>query len=170
MKRMVQLLLSLSFLKADAHQTRWDILMKIESWPSTWEAEFKDAVFPGWVELDRSLLQQSGSEILAGSGFQMSLTFNNEHFDETDDLASGLPALFFMNGSLEAIDFLTRLDPVSYDEYAFLQFHPDGTLSYSPDGVGEYEGGYQITARVPEASTASFVLIFTLLISTQRKR
>ena len=153
----------------------WDISLQIESAPNDWADRFQGKVFPGVIEVDSSRITGAADETLRFDGsnpaFSLALTFNDETYTAYDDPAFGLPALYFSAGELKDLDYAVYLSDPAYGEGSFFQLYPDGLMSYSPDGVGEYEGNYRITSSsVPEPSVAALLLPLILTSITRRNR
>jgi len=134
-----------------------------------------DRVFPGIIEVDSSRLQRVGAERLgfdeSDPSFSLSFTFDDQQYSAFDDPAAGLPLLYFNDGELVALDFAVYLDSPPYVEGSFFQLHADGLMTYSPNGVGEFEGSYRISAfAVPEVSSTLLMALAVIFTLTNRKR
>lgn len=171
----IPLILSCLNLSAEAHTLMWKISLEVESAPDAWSQQLLWQIFPGSVEVESSLIQGAPDEQLAFDAdhpnFTIMLDFDDQSYSALSDPAAGYPLLYFVDGELQAMDYLVYLDTQDYAPNSFFHLQPDGRMSYSPNGVGEFEGNYRISpVSVPETSTISFLGVGALIILTYRKR
>ncbi len=160
---------------AAAQTLIWEIALSIETAPNDGKSRFMNQLFPGLVEVDSSRIQGVGEEKIGfeelDPAFTLSLTFDEQTYSSFDDPAVGFPALYFSAGELEGVDFAVYLADFGYEEGTFVQLHADGLMSYSLDGVGEYQGRYLLSPHsVPEASVSMLLALFGSFTFTLRIR
>lgn len=157
-----------------AQSMSWEIEAEMTSWPDEWRDRLEDKPFFGITTIPGSSINGRGAEQLSYSNedlsFSLSIGFDGSTYHAEDDPSSSYPVIQFMDGELTGINFAFFLDPGTYDEGALLHFYPDRTISYSPDGVSEYEGFYQIrSVTIPEPSSFILALTSTILIPTRKR-
>ena len=167
-------LLSLLPLPALGQDSSWLIELEASTWDILEAARFEAVTFPGRVDLATSALTASPTQRISYDSASSILSFFQEfdgrNYTAADDAALGYPAFTFTNQELSGINYRVFLNPPSYPDGAFLHLYPDGLLSYSIDGVQEFEGRYRISpASVPEPSAALLLLLSSLTLS-QRHR
>lgn len=160
---------------AGAQSLTWELALEVQSAPDEWKLRLLDQIFYGVIEVDSSHLQRVGAEKLGfdevDPAFSLSFTFDGQRYSAFDDPALGLPLLYFDDGELVGIDYAVYLNDPPYAEGSFFQLHADGLMSYSPNGVGEFEGSYRVSAlSVPEASSTSLLALAAIFTLTYRKR
>lgn len=174
MKSIPLILLCLS-LSAEAQALTWRLSLEVESAPDAWSQRLMWQIFPGSIEVESSLITGGEDERLAfdtdNPNFTIMLDFDNQNYSALSDSAEGYPLLYFVDGELQAMDYLVYLDTQNYAPNSFFHLQPDGRMSYSPNGVGEFEGSYRISSvSVPEASTLSLFGLGVLVTLNYRKR
>jgi len=175
MKRAIHILLASLAAPALGATVSWDLELEATTWPNAFEDSFRNMVFSGRVDMDRSAFNGEGRETISYNqllpSFDLTLNFGGQTYDANDDPASGFPRITLEGGELMGFDYSVALDSPGYSQGAFLQIFPDGTLFYSPDGVGEYEGAYQIfAAAVPEPAPSVGIVLMMVGGVTRRRR
>lgn len=159
----------------EAHTILWDLDLKIETASEDWKDRLIGNTFRGGVEVDPSQIKGIGLEYLGfdevNPAFSFSLRFDGVDYTAFDDPAVGLPRLSLFDGELLGIDYAVYLTNPPYAEGSYFQLHPDGLVTYSTSGIGEYEGSYRLSpASIPEVSSSAYLAIFLILAVTHRRR
>ena len=173
--KLISFVLSSLVLQVGAQSMRWDLSLEVESAPDLWATRLIEREFTGRIEVDSFVLRGVGEERLCfdavNPAFSFSFEFDEQEYSAMDDPAMGFPVLYFTDGELRALDYLVYFDEADYAPGSYLQLQVNGRMSYSPNGVGEFEGSYAISSLVvPEVSTLTLMGLSTIFTFTYRKR
>lgn len=120
---------------------------------------------------NKSLLKSDGDErlSLADSSLQLDFNFLGSTYDEKSDPATDYPMLYFSNSKLVGIDYFYSQAIGDDGNNSFFRFFKDQSFNYSPDGVSEYSGEYNVV-NIPEPSQILVFGISSIFLLSIRKR
>lgn len=94
-----------------------------------------------------------GAEFInASNGLEyIRFEFNGHVYDESFEIASGYPRLYFQDGKFANFDYWNSTGIIGGSPDSFFRFFRDQSFMYSPDGSSEFEGSYAtLISTAPE--------------------
>ena len=126
--------------------------------------------YSAYVAYDSSQLTGVGDEVISvGDIVSLSFVFNGVAYDESYDVASDYPRLYFSNSELVSIDYWNSKGLENGGERSFFSFYQDQSFNYSPYGESEFTGKYTI-ATVPEVQSSVLLSSGLWILLLRRKR
>ena len=152
-----------------AQTVHTEIFVTLLEAPNESDFEVGD-IHKGKVSYDSSLLVGEGEEEISVAGIQsLTFDFNGVTYNETYDVATGFPKLYFVDSELVGIDYWNNVGVEGGGDRSFFSFHSDQSFNYSPNGVSEFSGIYTLSA-VPETQSSLLLGIGSGALIMRRQR